>query len=152
MTDETEELRARLSEKDDRIAELESEVEQLKNEREDVALAYAESLAAGDSVFSEDELAEKFSVGELREKYSETETATMADTEPAVQSGGGDTQTASLTDTEQKQVAEHREAIKTVSDSDTPIARHERQHRAGLIGDITGEDPETILENMEVEQ
>jgi archaellum component FlaC len=154
MTDETEELRARLSEKDDRIAELESEVEQLEAEREQVASAYAEALAAGDSVFTEDELAENFTVGELREKYSETETATMADTEPTVQSGGGggDTRTASLSDAEQEEVAKHREAIEAVAGSDSAIARNERRHRAGLIGEITGEDAETVLANMEVNQ
>jgi len=47
MSDTEEELRARLSSKDDRIAELQNEVEQLEDEREDVARAYAEALAAG---------------------------------------------------------------------------------------------------------
>lgn len=86
--DDPEELRARLSEKDDRIAELEAQVEQLQEERADVAHAYAEALAAGDTVFDEDDLVENFTVAELSEKFESTESATLAETEPEVQSGG----------------------------------------------------------------
>jgi len=147
MTDEEEELRARLSEKEDRIAELESEVEQLEDEREDVALAYAEALAAGDSILDEDDLVEKFSVAELAEKYEQTDEATLADAEPAVQSGSdGDTESASLSESEQAEVNEHREVIAELAGSDSTIATKERERRADLVAEKTGEDPETILE------
>jgi hypothetical protein len=147
MTDEEEELRARLSEREDRIAELESEVEQLEDEREDVALAYAEALAAGDSILDEDDLVEKFTVAELAEKYDQTDEATLADAEPAVQSGSdGDTESASLSESEQAEVNEHREVIAELAGSDSTIATKERERRADLVAEKTGEDPETILE------
>jgi hypothetical protein len=146
MTDEEEELRARLSEKEDRIAELESEVEQLEDEREDVALAYAEALAAGDSILDEDDLVEKFTVAELAEKFEQTDEATLADAEPAVQSGSdGDSESAALSESEQKEVAKHREALADL-DSEKIVAQKERERRANLIAETTGEDPETILE------
>jgi TolA-binding protein len=145
MTEQTEELRARLSEKDDRIAELESEVEQLQDERQDVAQAYAESLAAGDSIFNADELVDKFEVAELREKFDATETATMADVEPDVQSGGANTETATLSDSEAEEVAEHREVIAELAGSDAMVAKKERERRAEIVAEKTGEDTETVL-------
>jgi len=145
MSETEEELRARLSEKDDRIAELETEVEQLEDEREDVAREYAEALA-GDSPFSADELAERFEVSELREKFEDTEDATLADTEPATRSGGSEnTEEAELSDTEEKEVSEHREVIADLSGSDTTIAEKERERRAEQVAELTGEDTDTIL-------
>lgn len=146
MSDTEEELRARLSEKDDKLEELQNEVEQLQDEREDVARAYAEALAAGDTILSEDELVDKFDVAELREKVEATEAATLADVEPDVQSGGNETsdETAALSDSEQAEVAEHRDVIAELAGKGG-VARHERERRASLVADITGEDPDTIL-------
>jgi hypothetical protein len=148
MSETEEELRARLSEKDDRIAELETEVEQLEAEREHVARSYAEALAAGDSILDEDDLVDKFSVAELREKFENTDNATLADVEPAVQSGSDsdEDEAATLSDAEQSEVAEHRDAIADLAGSETVIAEKERERRANLVADITGEDPDTILE------
>ncbi|AFH22666.1 hypothetical protein OSG_eHP32_00060 [environmental Halophage eHP-32] len=146
MTEKEEQLRARLSEKEDRIAELESEVEQLQAEREDVALAYAEALAAGDSILDEDDLVEKFTVAELSEKFEQTDEATLADAEPAVQSGSdGDSESATLSESEQAEVNEHREVIAELAGKDG-VFKHERQRRAELVAEKTGEDPDTILE------
>jgi hypothetical protein len=145
MSDTEEELRARLSEKDDRIAELQNEVEQLKDEREQVARAYAEALAAGDTVFTEDELAEKFTVAELSEKLEATEDAALADTEPTVQSGDSDTETASLSEAEQDEVADLRAAIEDLSGSETRLAEIQREQHAEKIAELTGEDTEAVL-------
>jgi len=141
------ELRATLQEKQEQIAELESQVEQLQEERADVAQAYAEALAAGDTILDADEFAERYSVAELREKVEETESATLADTEPAVQSGGGETDTseAELSESEQAEVADHREVIADLAGKGG-VAKHERQRRAELVAEKTGEDPDTILE------
>ncbi len=148
MSETEEELRARLSEKDDRIAELESQVEQYEAERDDVARAYAEALAADDSVFDADDLVAKFEVAELREKFEGTDDATLADAEPDVQSGGGSgPEGAALSESEQAEVSEHREVIADLAESDSIIATKERERRADLVADITGEDPETILED-----
>jgi len=141
-----EELRARLSEKDDRIAELEQENSELKDEREDVARAYASALADAETVFDEDELVERFEVSELAAKVEDSESATLADTEPTVQSGGGESsEEATLSESEQADVADHREVIADLAGKDG-VARHERERRASLVAEITGEDPDTILE------
>jgi hypothetical protein len=44
----------------------------LKNEADSVKSVYAESLATEMPAFSAEELADKFSIGELREKFEET--------------------------------------------------------------------------------
>lgn len=145
----TEELRARLSAKDDRIAELKQQVEQYEQEREDVARAYAEALAAEDSVFTPDDLVERFEVAELRERVEDREDATLSDVaEPDVQSGDteSETQTASLSEADREAAEEHRAALQELADSDRPLAEHERERRAAKLAEITGEDPDTILE------
>jgi hypothetical protein len=146
MSDQEEQLRAKLNEKDERIAELESEVEQLQDEREEVAHAYAAALAAGDTVFDEDDLVEMCSVGELRERYNDTESATLADADPTVQSGGGDGQTASLSEDEREEARELRSRLSDLAESSTRLAEVEREQAAARLADITGEDPDTILE------
>jgi len=146
MSETEEELRARLSEKDDRIAELEQENSELKDEREDVARAYASALADTDTVFDEDELVDRFEVSELAAKVENHESATLADVEPDVQSGGSEaSEEATLSESEQAEAAEHREVIADLAGKGG-VAKHERQRRAALVGEITGEDPETILE------
>ena len=147
MSDTEEELRAKLNEKDERIAELEQENSTLQDEREQVARAYASALADTDTVFDEDELVDRFEVSELAEKVEDNESATLADTEPAVQSGGDetDTEAATLSESEQAEVADHREVIADLAGKGG-VAKHERQRRAELVAEKTGEDPETILE------
>ena len=145
MSDTEEELRARLSEKDDRIAELQNEVEQLEDEREDVARAYASSLAAGDTVFDEDDLVEKFTVAELSAKLEATEDATLAETEPTVQSGDSDTETATLSESEQSEVADLRAAIEDLSGSETRLAEIQREQHAERIAELTDEDTDAVL-------
>ena len=46
---------------------------------------------------------------------------------------------------EQAEVADHREVIADLAGKDG-VAKHERQRRAELVAEKTGEDPETILE------
>lgn len=146
MSDTEEELRARLSEKEDRIAELETEVEQLEDERADVARAYAEALAAGDSVFDEDELVDKFTVAELAAKFDAVEDASLADVEPDVQSGDSDEpQTATLSDSEQAEVAELRSAMADLAGSETRLAEIQREQHAERVAELTDEDVESVL-------
>jgi len=91
-------LLQRVDEKDERIEELEAELSDVREELsetedevEQAARAYAEALA-DETVFSEDELVEKFEVEELREKVESTEGASLADAEPDVQSGGSESE------------------------------------------------------------
>jgi len=144
--DTTDELRARLSEKDDRIADLETQVEQLQAERDDVARAYAEALAAGDTVLDTDDYVEKFEVAELREKYENTEAATLAETEPTVQSGGSEPEEeATLSESEQAEVADLRETIEALEGESSRLAEIQREQHADRIAELTGEDADAIL-------
>jgi hypothetical protein len=145
-----EELRATLQEKEETVAELRDRVEQLEDERADVAEAYADALAAGDTVLDAEDFAEKFTVAELRERYHDTEDATLADTEPAVQSGGTetDTETATLSDADQEEVAERREAIAALAGSTSDFAETQAEQHAERIAELTDEDVDTILADM----
>lgn len=71
-----------------RIEELEEQNESLLAENKQVRMEYAEAVA-GDSGFDAEELADKFTVEELREKYDEAEEAQLADRpdEPAPETG-----------------------------------------------------------------
>jgi hypothetical protein len=149
------ELKAELSDVREERDELAAQVEQYE-EREEAYEAAAQEFAgaladSGETVLDEEELVDRFDVAELAAKVDETESATLADTEPSVQSGGGetDTETASLSEAEQKEVVEHREAIAELAGQNGTVFKHERQRRAELIAEKTGEDPETILEQEE---
>jgi hypothetical protein len=144
--DTTDELRARLSEKDDRIADLETQVEQLQAERDDVARAYAEALAAGDTVLDVDDYVDKFEVAELRTKYENTEAATLAETEPTVQSGGSEPdEEATLSESEEAEVADLRETIEALEGESSRLAEIQREQHADRIAELTGEDADAIL-------
>lgn len=84
--EQIEELESKLAEKEERIGELED----YGDEIEDVKESYASALAEDVDVFDEDDLVDKFTVGELREKFEAREDAALAETEPDVQSGGGE--------------------------------------------------------------
>jgi len=143
-----EELRADLQQKEETVAELRDRVEQLEDEREDVATAYAEALAAGDTVLDAADFAEKFTVAELRERYEAAEEATLADAEPAVQSGDTDTESASLSEAEQEEAAELRSAIADLKTSETRFAEIQREQHAERLAELTDTDTETILEEV----
>jgi hypothetical protein len=142
-----EELRADLQAKEETVEELRDQVEQLEAERADVAEAYAEALAAGDTVLDADDFTEKFTVAELRERYRDTDEASLADTEPAVQSGDTetDTETATLSESEQEEVAERREAIAALAGSSSDFAATQAEQHAERIAELTAEDVDEIL-------
>ena len=153
MSETEEELRAKLNQRDERIAELEDRVEQLEDEREEVAGEYADALA-GDSVFSAEELSEKFTVSELAEKYDAATDggASLADAEPAVQSGGSDadSELASLSESEQAEVGEHRDVIAQLAGAEEgTVARKELDRRVERVAELTGNDRDTIIEEAD---
>jgi hypothetical protein len=146
-----EELRADLQQKEETVAELRDRVEQLEAERADVAEAYADALAAGDTVLDADDFSEKFTVAELRDRYESAEDATLADAEPAIQSGGTDTETetATLSESEQEEVAERREAIAALAGSTSDFAATQAEQHAERIAELTDEDVDAILADMD---
>lgn len=151
-----EKLAAKLSERDDRVEELREQVEALDEENaelasrvseledaeeeiEEVKGVYAAELANGS--FTEDDLVEKFTVAELREKYEEDDDADLVndDPEPDVQSGGGDGDTvASLSadEREEKKLLETR--IETFESRGwDSAAQTNREKLAELTGDTS---------------
>lgn len=80
------------------VAELREENERLRGEVESVRLEYAEALAT-DSVFETAELAEKFSLEELKDKYQECDEASLGG-RPAVESDTASESDESEPDTE----------------------------------------------------
>lgn len=89
--EEVEELQEQLDETESEVEELqeqveekEEQVEELQSEIEAVASTYAEELAANTEAFDEDELVERYSFEELREKH---EDLVEQDASPAPNSG-----------------------------------------------------------------
>lgn len=158
MTDDNngeqyEKLAAKLAERDDRVEELQEQVDELDDENaelaervaeleaaeeevEEVKSAYAAKLADGGR-FTEDELAEKFSVAELREKLEADEEADLVESDPDIQTGGGDGETTaalSADEREEKSLLETR--IETFEDRGwTAAAQTNREKLAELTGD-----------------
>lgn len=102
LREENEDLEDEVEELEDEIEEKESEIEEMQDEVDEVAEAYAESLAPHTPAFDEEDLTEKFSVGELREKHDalveddETEADELASAPDAqsVDNDGDNTQSA----------------------------------------------------------
>jgi len=92
MTDTTDE---RVEELEAQVEELESRNDELLDEIEQVRAEYAATLA-DEGPFTKDELVDKFTVEELREKYDENEAVQLAEGGPAPQAG--DAEEAELSD------------------------------------------------------
>lgn len=158
MTDEDtgeqyEELAAKLSERDDRVEELQEQVEELDDENAELASrveeleeaeeeiasvkeVYAAELANGS--FTEDDLVEKFTVAELREKFEADDDADLVESEPDVQTGGGDDDDVSAAlsadEKEEKDLLETR--VETFEDRGwDAAAQTNREKLAELTGD-----------------
>lgn len=158
MTDEDsgeqyEKLAAKLAERDDRVDELREQKEELEAERDelanrleklesleevvdDVKETYAAQLADGER-FPTDELVEKYSVVELREKYEADDDADLVESEPDVQTGGSsDDATAALSQEEQDEKALLETRIETFEGRGwDAAAQTNREKLAELTGD-----------------
>jgi chromosome segregation ATPase len=99
----------RVEELEAAVEELESRNDELLEEVQAVRAEYAEALS-GDSPFDEDELIDKFTVEELREKYDETEEARLAGAGPAPEAGDAGEAELSNPDEEVEQRIEELEA------------------------------------------
>lgn len=90
--EKVEELESQVHEKEQKVEELESqvedkesEIEELQDEVDTVSEMYAEKIAEDSAVFEEEELQERYDVGELREKYESIDEE--SDSEPNPGSG-----------------------------------------------------------------
>lgn len=136
-------LRARLVEKQERVAELEARRDDLESERLTVKREYAEALVDRGTLLDADELVDRFSLRELREKVDDVqassahESATLADTEPAIQSG--DAETASLSLGERERVAEIVSRLEDLPERDRGLVAHERARLEEELAELRGE-------------
>jgi len=106
MTEDNDE---RIEELEAQVEELESKNDELLDEVESVRREYAEALA-GDSPFDEDELIDKFTVEELREKYDEYDDAELASAGPAPEAGDAGEAELSTSDEDTQERIEELEA------------------------------------------
>lgn len=151
LREELTDVKATLSDTRERLDDVETERDHLREEREAVALAYAEALTTEESVFSAEEMAERFEVAELRERFEERDDVELAETddEPDVQTGGGEdvdeTQTAltDLSSDEREAVASLAARAQTFDDIDPDHAATLREEAASLVGADAFDDIDT---------
>jgi transcriptional regulator with XRE-family HTH domain len=124
---------------DDRIAELEETVAELREENREVKREYAEALASGDSLLTTDELMDKFTVSELSDKYDDAD-AQLAPSEPTVRGGDAPTETADLSATERERVSELESELSEWQDRDSRLAKAETERLESELADLRGDD------------
>ena len=124
---------------DDRIAELEATVADLREQNREVKREYAEALASGDSLLSANELMEKFSVSELSEKYDEAD-AELAPSEPTVRGGDAPTETADLSAGEREKVSELEAELSQWEQRDSRLADAEVDRIESELAELRGDD------------
>lgn len=106
MTEETDE---RIEELEAAVEELEQKNDELLEENKDVRSEYAEVLCEG-TALTEDELVEKFTVEELRDKYEEYDDAKLASAGPSPEAGDADEAELSTSDEQKEERIEELEA------------------------------------------
>jgi chromosome segregation ATPase len=133
-------LRARLVEKREHVAELEARRDELAEERAEAKRKYAEALVERGTLLDVDDLVNRFTLDELREKLDvddAAESASLADTEPTIQSG--DTpETASLSRGERERVAELESKLEDLPDRDSGLVARERERLKNELAEIRG--------------
>jgi Mg-chelatase subunit ChlI len=133
-------LRARLVEKQEHVAELEARRDELAEERAEAKREYAEALVDRGTLLDVDDLVERFTLPELREKVDVADAgraASLADTEPTIQSG--DTaETATLSLGERERVAELESKLEDLPDRDSGLVAHQREHLEEELAEIRG--------------
>jgi len=145
-------LRAELQEKEARLTALEERRTALATERESVKREFAEPLADREPYLDVDELLERFSLDELREKVnalSSERTSSLADVEPSIQSGDAPgVETAALSRDDREEVAELRSSLEDLAASSSRLAAHQREQYASRLAELTGKSVEAVLEEV----
>jgi len=138
----TKELKATLADKTERIEELESEIADLRAERDAVATEYAEALAGTDTVLDAETMAEKFSVAELAEMYDDAVDAELAEDDPVVRSGSSGEASdanAALSASERERVAELEEERDEWAGRDSRLAEARLAEIDDELAELTGD-------------
>jgi len=143
------ELKARLSEKADRIAQLEEDVESLRKENDklaDQAEAVDEAEAAFAAALADhvprdaEALQADLSLSQMREWISDIDEASVeeaAAAEPTVRSGSGG-QEATLSEGERERKQEIESRLSDLEEKDGPLAEKETERLEAELADITG--------------
>jgi len=77
----------------------------------------------------------------------DSESATLADTEPTVQSGGGESsEEATLSESDRGRKDELEARLSEVEGKNGSLADNVRRVHAEELAEITGDDPETIVD------
>jgi len=150
--EDVQELKARLSDKTERIDTLEEQVDDLEEENErlseraeavdEAEEAYAEALAQHVPRDAED-LQEDLSLNQLREWLANIDEADLAeDVEPSVRSGNdpSGTETANLSEAERERKSELEAKLSELEEKEGPLAEKEQERLEAELAEITGGD------------
>lgn len=138
--DGTAELEAELEAKDDRIAELEAENEDLREQNEAAREQYAAKLADADTVLTEDELKENFSLAQLAEKADELDISVVDDdVEPTVRSGSDPSAEANLSEAQLERKQDIEARLEELDGKDGQLAQKERDRLNDELAELEGE-------------
>jgi hypothetical protein len=151
MSTDTTELKAQLTEKNDRIEELEAELSQLREENNELETAaaavdeaeraYAAALA-GHVPRDAEALREDLSMATMQEWLADIDGAGVedgVDTEPTVRSGASgssEAEAASLSAAERDQLAELEERKEKLTPATSKLAEHEVERIESEIADL----------------
>jgi len=136
----TDELKSKLTDKRNRIEQLEQRVEELESERQQVADEYAEALATDSEVLDAETMTEKFAVAELAEMYDEQQTSvTDSDPEPDVRGGdGAGGEAAELAPADRQRAQELEEQLSELEGHNSRLADARREEIETELAELRG--------------
>ena len=150
--EDVQELKARLSDKTERIDTLEEQVDELEEENErlseraeavdEAEEAYAEALAEHVPRGAE-ELQDDLSLDQMREWLADIDEANLAeDVEPSVRSGNdpSGTETANLSEAERERKSELEAKLSELEEKEGPLAEKEQERLEAELAEVTGGD------------
>lgn len=150
--EDVQELKARLSDKTERIDTLEEQADELEEENErlseraeavdEAEEAYAEALAEHVPRGAE-ELQDDLSLDQMREWLADIDEANLAeDVEPSVRSGNdpSGTETANLSEAERERKSELEAKLSELEEKEGPLAEKEQERLEAELAEITGGD------------
>jgi len=150
--EDVQELKARLSDKTERIDTLEEQVDELEEENErlseraeavdEAEEAHAEALAEHVPRGAE-ELQDDLSLDQMREWLADIDEANLAeDVEPSVRSGNdpSGTETANLSEAERERKSELEAKLSELEEKEGPLAEKEQERLEAELAEVTGGD------------
>lgn len=122
----------------ERVSTLEEQKEALESEVQSVRMEYAEALA-GEGSFSAEELADKFTVEELSEKYEDSEAEIAEASEPEPQTGSVEEEEVEASEEEDEEVALLEAQIEKYDEMGWTGAKAEAESKLSTLRDEDAE-------------